>query len=322
MTNLFALVDLLAERHALSHEAYRALVEGQSPELAAYAAKKADAMRREIYGTDVYVRGLIEIGNYCRNDCIYCGIRKSNKNCDRYQLTRKQILECCEEGWNLGFRTFVLQGGEGIVPIVQVCELVRGIKSRYPDCAVTLSLGEYSRADYQAMFDAGADRYLLRHETADKAHYEKLHPASMSFDNRMRCLRDLKEIGYQVGCGFMVGSPYQTPDCLATDLKFIETFQPEMCGIGPFIPQKDTPFREPQTRPSICSPSSGSSNPMSCFLPPRLLAPLIRSAGKRASRQAQMSSCRTSPQYRNAGNTRSTTTRSVLEMNRPSAAPA
>ena len=180
MTDLFSLVDLLAERHALSHEAYRALVEGQSPELAAYAAKKADALRREIYGTDVYVRGLIEIGNYCRNDCIYCGIRKSNKNCDRYQLTRKQILECCEEGWNLGFRTFVLQGGEGIVPIVQVCELVRGIKSRYPDCAVTLSLGEYSRADYQAMFDAGADRYLLRHETADKAHYEKLHPASMS----------------------------------------------------------------------------------------------------------------------------------------------
>ena len=135
------------------------------------------------------------------------------------------------------------------------------------------------------MFDAGADRYLLRHETADKAHYEKLHPASMSFDNRMRCLRDLKGIGYQVGCGFMVGSPYQTPDCLATDLKFIETFQPEMCGIGPFIPQKDTPLetsrRGPRTRPSICSPSSGSSNPMSCFLPPRLLAPLIRSAGKK-----------------------------------------
>ena len=242
MTDLFSLVDLLAERHALSHEAYRALVEGQSPELAAYAAKKADAMRREIYGTDVYVRGLIEIGNYCRNDCIYCGIRKSNKNCDRYQLTRKQILECCEEGWNLGFRTFVLQGGEGIVPIVQVCELVRGIKSRYPDCAVTLSLGEYSRADYQAMFDAGADRYLLRHETADKAHYEKLHPASMSFDNRMRCLRDLKEIGYQTGCGFMVGSPYQTTETLYEDLMFIKELAPAMVGIGPFIPQKDTPF--------------------------------------------------------------------------------
>ena len=244
MMDLFALVDLLAERHALAHEEYRALVKGQTPELAAYAAKKADALRREIYGTDIYVRGLIEIGNYCKNDCIYCGIRKSNPNCDRYQLTREQILECCEEGWNLGFRTFVLQGGEGIVPIHEVCELVGKIKSRYPGCAITLSLGEYSRADYQAMFDAGADRYLLRHETADKVHYEQLHPAFMSFDNRMRCLRDLKEIGYQVGCGFMVGSPYQTPDCLATDLKFIEAFDPEMCGIGPFIPQKDTPFRD------------------------------------------------------------------------------
>ena len=244
MTDLFALVDLLAERHALTHEEYRALVKGQTPELAAYAAKKADSLRREIYGTDIYVRGLIEIGNYCKNDCIYCGIRKSNTNCDRYQLTREQILECCEEGWDLGFRTFVLQGGEGIVPIHEVCELVGEIKSRYHDCAITLSLGEYSRADYQAMFDAGADRYLLRHETADKAHYEQLHPAFMSFDNRMRCLRDLKEIGYQVGCGFMVGSPYQTARTLAEDLKFIEKFRPEMCGIGPFIPQKDTPFRD------------------------------------------------------------------------------
>ena len=242
MTDLFDLVDLLAERHALSHEEYRALVEGQTPELASYAAKKADALRREIYGTDVYVRGLIEIGNYCRNDCIYCGIRKSNANCDRYQLTREQILECCEEGWDLGFRTFVLQGGEGIVPIDEVCELVREIKSRYPNCAVTLSLGEYSRADYQDMFDAGADRYLLRHETADKAHYEKLHPASMSFDNRMRCLRDLKEIGYQVGTGFMVGSPGQTSKHLAEDLLFLKELNPQMVGIGPFIPHHDTPF--------------------------------------------------------------------------------
>ena len=326
MTDLFDLVDLLAERHALSHEEYRALVEGQTPELASYAAKKADALRREIYGTDVYVRGLIEIGNYCRNDCIYCGIRKSNANCDRYQLTREQILECCEEGWDLGFRTFVLQGGEGIVPIDEVCELVREIKSRYPDCAVTLSLGEYSRADYQAMFDAGADRYLLRHETADKAHYEKLHPASMSFDNRMHCLRDLKEIGYQVGCGFMVGSPYQTPDCLATDLKFIETFDPEMCGIGPFIPQKDTPFGD-QTAGTADQTIYLLSlirliKPMSCFLPLRPSAPSTRSAGKRESRQAPMSSCQTFLRYPNAKNTRSTTTRSVPETSRPSAAPA
>ena len=235
MTKLFTLIDLLAERHALAQEEYRALVEGQT---------KAEARRRKFYGTVFYVRGLILFGNYGRNDCIYCGIRRSNTSCDRYQLTKEQILECCEEGWNLGFRTFVLQGGEGIVPVHEVCSLVSEIKERYPDCAVTLSLGECSREDYQQMFDAGADRYLLRHETADKAHYEKLHPASMSFDNRMRCLRDLKEIGYQVGCGFMVGSPYQTADCLAEDLKFIEAFQPEMCGIGPFIPQKDTPFRD------------------------------------------------------------------------------
>lgn len=173
------------------------------------------------------------------------------------------------------------------MPIHEVCELVGEIKSRYPNCAVTLSLGEYSRADYQDMFDAGADRYLLRHETADKAHYEQLHPSFMSFDNRMRCLRDLKEIGYQVGCGFMVGSPYQTPDCIATDLKFIEDFDPEMCGIGRSfprrIPRSGICRREPQTRPSICSPSSGSSNQISCFLPPQPWGRLTLSAGKRNS---------------------------------------
>ena len=259
MTKLFTLIDLLAERHALAQEEYRALVEGQTKELADYAAKKADALRRKIYGTGVYVRGLIEIGNYCRNDCIYCGIRRSNTSCDRYQLTKEQILECCEEGWNLGFRTFVLQGGEGIVPVHEVCSLVSEIKERYPDCAVTLSLGECSREDYQQMFDAGADRYLLRHETADKAHYEKLHPASMSFDNRMRCLRDLKKIGYQVGCGFMVGSPYQTADCLAENLS--RPFSPKCAVLARSSRRKILLSvicrQEPQTRRSTCSLSSG-----------------------------------------------------------------
>ena len=193
----------------------------------------------------MYIRGLIEIGNICRNDCYYCGIRRSNPACDRYRLTEAQILDCAREGYALGFRTFVMQGGEDSAFSVDVvCHLVRQIKAEFPDCAVTLSLGEFPREAYQAMFDAGADRYLLRHETADKAHYEKLHPAQMSFDNRMRCLRDLKDIGYQTGCGFMVGSPYQTARTLAEDLKFIEEFRPEMCGIGPFIPQKDTPFRD------------------------------------------------------------------------------
>ena len=177
-----------------------------------------------IYGKNVYIRGLIEFTNYCKNDCLYCGIRRSNCHADRYRLTEEEILSCCKNGYELGFRTFVLQGGEdGFYTDEKICQIVSKIKAEYPDCAVTLSIGEKSRESYQAYFDAGADRYLLRHETADEAHYKKLHPAEMSYQNRMRCLRDLKEIGYQTGCGFMVGSPYQT-------------------GIGPFIPQKDTPF--------------------------------------------------------------------------------
>ena len=239
------LIDRLEAQHSLSIEEYEYLIENQSDELAAYAAEKAVALRKQVYGTDVYIRGLIEIGNICRNDCYYCGIRRSNPACDRYRLTEAQILDCAREGYALGFRTFVMQGGEdGAFSVDVVCHLVRQIKAEFPDCAVTLSLGEFPREAYQAMFDAGADRYLLRHETANKAHYEKLHPAQMSFDNRMRCLRDLKDIGYQTGCGFMVGSPYQTARTLAEDLKFIEEFRPEMCGIGPFIPQKDTPFRD------------------------------------------------------------------------------
>lgn len=239
------LIDRLEAQHSLSIEEYEYLIENQSDELTAYAAEKAVALRKQVYGTDVYIRGLIEIGNICRNDCYYCGIRRSNPACDRYRLTEAQILDCAREGYALGFRTFVMQGGEDSTFSVDVvCHLVRQIKAEFPDCAVTLSLGEFPREAYQAMFDAGADRYLLRHETANKAHYEKLHPAQMSFDNRMRCLRDLKDIGYQTGCGFMVGSPYQTARTLAEDLKFIEEFRPEMCGIGPFIPQKDTPFRD------------------------------------------------------------------------------
>ena len=238
------LIDRLEAQHSLSIEEYEYLIENQSDELAAYAAEKAVALRKQVYGTDVYIRGLIEIGNICRNDCYYCGIRRSNPACDRYRLTEAQILDCVREGYALGFRTFVMQGGEDSAFSVDVvCHLVQQIKAEFPDCAVTLSLGEFPREAYQAMFDAGADRYLLRHETANKAHYEKLHPAQMSFDNRMRCLRDLKDIGYQTGCGFMVGSPYQTAECLAEDMEFMCDFKPEMIGIGPFLPHKDTPFR-------------------------------------------------------------------------------
>lgn len=243
MNDLITLLDRLAAEHSLPLPAYARLVEGFTPQAAAYAAGLAVAARRPLYGDDVYIRGLIEIGNVCRNDCLYCGIRRSNQKCSRYQLTQEQILACCREGWALGFRTFVLQGGEGMTA-EKACALVRAIKREFPACAVTLSLGEYPKADYQAMKEAGADRYLLRHETADRAHYEKLHPPGMSFENRMGCLKDLKALGFQTGCGFMVGSPFQTPEALAKDLKFVEEFHPEMCGIGPFIPHKDTPFRD------------------------------------------------------------------------------
>ena len=199
--------------------------------------------RKAVYGNKVYTRGLIEISSICKNDCLYCGIRCSNKNAERYRLTPEEIVQCAEEGYALGFRTFVLQGGEDpffsdgvLVPLIET------LKARHPDCAVTLSLGERSEESYQALFDAGADRYLLRHETATKAHYEKLHPPQMSFARRMRCLQALRKIGYQVGAGFMVGSPFQTADDLGRDLAFLQSFQPEMCGIGPFIPHKDTPF--------------------------------------------------------------------------------
>lgn len=237
------LIEKLSRTHSLTEEEYCVLIEGRTEETAGHLARFADRARREVYGNTVYIRGLIEISNICKNDCLYCGIRKSNRNCQRYRLSPDDILACCEEGYRLGFRTFVMQGGEdGYYSDDILVPLLRTIKRQYPDCAVTLSLGERSRESYQSLFDAGADRYLLRHETADRAHYNTLHPKEMSFDNRMRCLRDLKEIGYQVGCGFMVGSPGQTAAELAKDLKFIETFSPDMCGIGPFIPQKDTPF--------------------------------------------------------------------------------
>lgn len=246
MKKLKKLIDKLAETGSLTLNEYEEIVKGQNDELAAYAAEYASESRRKYYGNDVYIRGLIEIGNICRNDCYYCGIRRSNASCERYALTKDQILASCAEGYDIGFRTFVMQGGEGAISVETVCDIVSDIRVKYPNCAITLSLGEYSKSDYQKMYDAGADRYLLRHETADKSHYEKLHPKSMSFDNRMNCLKDLKDIGFQTGCGFMVGSPYQTARSIAMDLKFIEEFQPDMCGIGPFIPQHDTPFRDMQ----------------------------------------------------------------------------
>ncbi len=239
------LINKLEAEHSLTLEEYEYLITNRNPQAAALLAEKAVKARRKIYGTDVYIRGLIEISNICKNDCLYCGIRAGNKACERYRMTAEQILSCCKNGYSLGFRTFVMQGGEdSFFGDEFMCELIAEIKRRYPDCAVTLSLGERSFESYKRLFDAGADRYLLRHETADKAHYEKLHPTGMSFENRMECLQNLKKIGFQTGCGFMVSSPYQTAAHIAKDLKFIEEFKPEMCGIGPFVPHRETVFAD------------------------------------------------------------------------------
>ena len=235
----------LETRHSLSEAEYAEMINDRDEEAAALLARKAAEKQQAIFGNAVYIRGLIEISNICKNNCLYCGIRRDNLQVERYRLTPEEILSCAKEGHDLGFRTFVLQGGEDPVITDNVLGgIIRTMKQRYPDCAVTLSMGERSRESYQTLYDAGADRYLLRHETADATHYMKLHPKEMSFENRIRCLWELKEIGYQVGCGFMVGSPFQKPETLAKDLKFLETFRPAMCGIGPFVPHRNTPFRE------------------------------------------------------------------------------
>lgn len=237
------ITDKLISCRSLALEEYETLIEKRDAEMYALLQNEALNLRHKIYGNKIFIRGLIEISNYCKNDCYYCGIRKSNKKCSRYRLTPEEIISCCENGYNLGFRTFVLQGGEDAYYSDDLLSsLIKDIKVKYPDCAVTLSLGERSEASYKSLYDAGADRYLLRHETADDEHYSLLHPDKLSLKNRLKCLKKLKEIGFQTGCGMMVGSPYQTVTTLAKDLKFIEEFQPDMCGIGPFIPHKDTSF--------------------------------------------------------------------------------
>ena len=242
---LYELADRLERDRILTKEEFTVLIENRSDKLAEYVFEKARRIRHRIYGKDVYIRGLIEFTNYCGNDCLYCGIRRSNKNADRYRLTKEDILECCETGHSLGFRTFVLQGGEdGFYTDDMLVDIIKAVKKSYPDCALTLSIGEKSRESYEKYFDAGADRYLLRHETADSCHYSKLHPTSLSLENRKRCLYDLKDIGYQTGSGFMVGSPFQTAECLAEDMIFLHELQPHMVGIGPFIPHHDTPFAD------------------------------------------------------------------------------
>ena len=234
-------------RRDISIEQLEYLLTTENKDCLEMLREEAVQTAQKLYGNQVFIRGLIEFTNYCKNDCYYCGIRRSNHCADRYRLTKEEILSCTDTGYELGFRTFVLQGGEDpYFTDERICELVSEIRQKHPDCAITLSIGEKSKESYQRYFDAGADRYLLRHETANGTHYRRLHPDELSLEHRKQCLWDLKEIGYQVGCGFMVGSPGQTTETLYEDLQFIRKLMPHMVGIGPFIPQKDTPFaREP-----------------------------------------------------------------------------
>lgn len=239
------LIERLACSHSLSLSEYELLVTSYSEGAAAFAAGYALEARHLYYGRGIYIRGLIEISSICKNNCLYCGIRSGNCEAERYRLSQKEILSCVGDGYGLGFRTFVLQGGEDPYYTDGVlCELIKKIKARYPDSAVTLSLGERPYESYAYLREAGADRYLLRHETASPEHYALLHPPQMSHSARLGCLDNLKKLGYQVGCGFMVGSPYQTAHEIALDLKFIEEFKPDMCGIGPFIPHRNSVFAE------------------------------------------------------------------------------
>ncbi len=236
-------IDRLNAEKRLPNEDWTALLATGDESDRAYAAGIARELATARFGRNVFVRGIVEFSNVCRNDCLYCGIRKSNLKCERYRLGESEIIDCCNAGYEYGFRTFVLQSGEDATwSPPRLASLVRTLKTNHPDCAVTLSVGELERDEYQLLFDAGADRYLLRHETADPEHYMKLHTPGQSWERRMNCLRDLNEIGFQTGCGFMVGSPFQTPDTLAKDMEFITEFRPAMIGIGPFIPHCDTPF--------------------------------------------------------------------------------
>ena len=243
--NLHELIDRLHKEHTLTRGEFITLIKERDEENASYLASLAREEAVKIYGNGVFPRGLVEFTNYCKNNCYYCGIQGSNQHANRYRLSKDEILSACENGYQLGYRSFVLQGGEDphysddvMVPIVSE------IRKRYQDCAITLSLGERSKESYQKLYDAGADRYLLRHEAATPELYQKLHPESLSLENRIQCLWNLKEIGYAVGTGFMVGAPYQTVENLVDDLLFIQKLDPKMVGIGPFVPHHDTKFKD------------------------------------------------------------------------------
>lgn len=238
------LIEKLYNEQSLEQDEYLYLIQNREC-CKDFLFEKASQIRNKVYGKEIYIRGLIEFTNYCKNNCLYCGIRRGNQNIERYRLSKEEILECTDYGYELGFRTFVMQGGEdSYYTDEMLCDIVRRMKEKYPDCAITLSLGERSYESYKKLKEAGADRYLLRHETANEEHYKKLHPKEMSFTNRVQCLRTLKKLGYQIGAGFMVGTPYQTENNLAEELIFLKELDPHMVGIGPFISHKDTPLKD------------------------------------------------------------------------------
>lgn len=243
ISKLYELIDSIKVHQDLTVGQLELLLTAEDQDAIVYLQKCARKTADSVFGKKVYIRGLIEFTNYCKNDCYYCGIRRSNKHVQRYRLDKDNILSCCQKGYELGFRTFVLQGGEdGYFCDERMCDIVQTIRQSYPDCAITLSIGERERSSYEALYQAGADRFLLRHETADAQHYSSLHPKSLTLEHRINCLKELSDIGYQVGCGFMVGSPGQTAETLWKDLQLILQLRPQMVGIGPFIPQHDTPF--------------------------------------------------------------------------------
>ena len=239
------LIDKLEAEHELTRGEWVMLLSTYTDEDRAYAAERARAVADSVYGKSIFIRGIVEFSNVCKNNCYYCGIRAGNDCLERYRLTEEEIFECCKAGYEYGFRTFVLQGGEDPYYTDDImCEIVSSIRKNYPDCAITLSVGEKTRETYEKYFEAGANRYLLRHETALDEHYKKLHPNNMSLENRKKCLFELKKIGFQVGSGFMVGSPYQKPDNILADLRFLQELSPDMIGIGPYISHEDTPFKD------------------------------------------------------------------------------
>ena len=262
------LIERLERERDLTNAEFAVLLDQSSGADRDFLFERARAVRDAHYGRKVYIRGLIELTNYCKNDCLYCGIRKSNASCERYRLTKEQILSCCESGYALGLRTFVLQGGEdGWYTDERMTDIVRAMRQAYPDCAITLSLGERGRESFKRLYDAGANRYLLRHETADEAHYARLHPVSMTLTHRLQCLRDLKEIGFQTGAGFMVGSPYQTTECIVRDFRFLQELKPQMVGLGPFIPHHATPLKD--------FPAGSTERTLLCLSIVRLLLPNV-----------------------------------------------